>query len=56
MKDEKRYNVEIFKYDTGKVSSIIGKNMTEKKAEERQMRGLMRCNSDFGCRVVEVKL
>lgn len=51
---EKIYNVEIFEYKTGKTISIIGRNMTEERAEKREMVGLSRCNSDYGCRTVEV--
>ena len=50
-----RYNVEIFNYRTGETVSVIGKNMTEDRAEKREMIGLSRCNSDHGCRMVEVK-
>jgi len=55
MENEKRFNVEIFEYATGKAVSVIGKNMTEERAEKREMTGLSRCNSDFGCRMVEIK-
>jgi hypothetical protein len=51
----KLYNVEIFEYATGKTEAVIGKNMTERAADKRQMTGLMRVNEDFGVRVVETK-
>ena len=53
--ENKKYNVEIFEYATGKVISVIGENMTKDKAEKREMTGLSRCNENFGCRMVEVK-
>ena len=52
---DKRYNVEIYHYETGKVEAVIGINMSERKAEKREKTGLMRCNSDYGTRMVEVK-
>ena len=52
---KKKYNVEIFEYATGKTTATIGKNMTEGKAEKREMTGLSRCNSDYGCRMIEIK-
>ena len=54
METEKRYNVEIYEYATGKTCSVIGKNMTEERAEKRSMTGLSRCNPDYGTRLVEV--
>ena len=53
--NEKRFDVEIFSYATGKTISIIGRNMTEERAEKREITGLSRCNSDYGCRTVEAK-
>lgn len=53
--EEKRYNVEIFEYATGKTYAVIGKNMSEKRAEKRSLTGLGRCNSNYGTRLVEVK-
>jgi len=50
---EKRYRVEIFEYKTGKTEEIIGRNMSESRAERREMTGLSRCNSNYGCRMVE---
>ena len=55
MEKEKRYNVEIFEYATGKTISVIGKDLSERKAEQREMTGLSRCNKDYGCRMVEIK-
>lgn len=52
---EKRYDVEIYEYATGKAVSVIGRNLRETKAEKREMTGLSRCNSDYGCRGVEIK-
>ena len=51
--EEKKYRVEIFEYATGKISAIIGKNMSERQADKREITGLSRCNEDFGCRIVE---
>ena len=53
--NEKRYNVEIFEYSTGKVEAVIGRNLDERRAEKRELTGLSRCNSSFGCRMVEIK-
>jgi len=53
--DDKLYNVEIFEYKTGKCVSVIGKDLSELKAEKREMTGLSRCNEHYGCRMVEVK-
>lgn len=50
---EKRYRVEIFEYATGKTEAVIGKNLSERKAERREMTGLSRCNENYGCRTVE---
>ncbi len=47
----KRYNVEIFEYATGKTEAVIGKNLTERKAERRLETGLSRCNPDYGVRI-----
>lgn len=47
------YRVEIYKYATGKVEAIIGKGLSERKAERREMTGLSRCNSDYGCRIIK---
>ena len=33
MENEKRYNVEIFEYATGKTEAVIGTNPIEEKAE-----------------------
>lgn len=52
---EKHFNVEIFEYATGKTEAVIGTNMTEEKAEKRQLSGLRRCNSDYGVRIVEAE-
>ena len=49
----KTYRVEIYEYATGKVEAIIGRRMSEERAEKREMTGLSRCNSDYGCRMVE---
>lgn len=51
---EKRYNVEIFEYATGKTEAVIWENMTERQAEKREMTGLMRCNDEYGVRMVEI--
>ena len=45
MKNEKRYNVYIMS-DAGKAQALIGKNMTEERADKRVMSGLMRINQD----------
>jgi len=52
---ETRYDVEIYEYATGEAVSIIGKNMSEARAEKREMTGLSRCNPDYGCRMVKTK-
>ena len=51
---DKRYNVEIFEYATGKTERVIGQNMTEERANKREMTGLSRCNNVYGCRMFEV--
>ncbi len=53
METQKRFRVEIFEYKTGKTEAVIGKNLTEEKADRREMTGLSRCNSDFGVRIIE---
>ena len=52
---EKRFDVEIFEYATGKTESVIGTNLSESKAERREETGLSRCNENYGCRTVEHK-
>ena len=42
VKENKRFDVCIKEIKTSKVVSIIGKNMTEEKAEERVLTGLNR--------------
>jgi hypothetical protein len=42
---EKKYNVYIVKIDGG-AEAIIGENMTEDKADRREMSGLMRIDRD----------
>ncbi len=46
------YRVEIFEYATGKTEAVIGNVLTKDKAEKRQMTGLSRCNSNYGCRII----
>ncbi len=55
MEEEKRFDVEIFEYATGKTERVIGRNLRESKAEQRELTGLSRCNSNFGVRMVEVE-
>jgi len=55
MEKEKRYDVEIFEYATGKTERVIGTNLSERKAEQRELTGLSRCNENFGCRMIEIK-
>lgn len=38
----KKYRVEIVELDTGKVVSVIGKNLSESQAERRILTGLSR--------------
>ena len=53
-KKEARYRVEIVEIKTGKVVSVIGKNMTQKKADEREILGMTRENLDaYFVRTVE---
>ena len=40
------YRVEIVEIKTGKVVSVIGKNMSKEKAEKRIETGLMRCDTN----------
>ena len=47
------YRVEIYNYATGEVASVIGRGMSEERAEKRELTGLSRCNSAYGCRMVE---
>ena len=53
--NEKRFNVEIFCFETGETESVIGTNLNERQAEKREMTGLSRCNENYGCRMVEVE-
>lgn len=46
------YRVEIFEYATGETEAVIGRNLSESKAEKREMTGLMRCNENYGVRTV----
>ena len=51
-----KYNVEIVETKTGKVVSIIGKNLTKKQAEIREGTGISRINvGDYFVRTVKVK-
>lgn len=50
--DEKRFDVVIFEYATGRTEAIIGTNLNEDRADRREFTGLMRCNSDYGTRSV----
>jgi len=51
----KKYNVEIVEIKTGKVMEVIGTNMTEEKAEKREMTGLMKIDREnYFVRTVEV--
>ncbi len=54
MNKEKKFNVEIFEYATGKTEAIIGTNLRESKAEKRQLTGLSRINNNYGVRIIEV--
>lgn len=49
----KTYRVEIYEYTTGKTEVVIGRNLSKRKAERREMTGLSRCNSNYGCRMIE---
>ena len=49
-----RYNVEIVEIKTGEVVSVIGRDMSEDRAEQREMTGLSRINrEDFFVRTVK---
>jgi len=53
---DKLYRVEIVSIETREVVSIIGRGLTEKKAEQREMTGLSRINREgFFVRTVEDK-
>ena len=49
----KTYRVEIFEYKTGKIEAVIGRGLSERKADSREMIGLSRCNKNYGVRIVE---
>lgn len=50
-----KYNVEIVEIKTGKVVSTIGKNLTEIRAEKRELTGLMRIDrKNYFVRTVKV--
>ena len=49
---EDSYRVEIFCYKTGECTSIVGKGLRLKKAEDREMLALSRCNEDYGTRII----
>ena len=52
----KTYRVEIVEIKTGKVVSVIGKNLSESKMEKRIETGMMRCDLErFFVREVEEK-
>jgi hypothetical protein len=53
---EKRFRVEIVDLNTNKVVSVIGKGLSERKAERRELTGLSRINPDkFFIQTVEEK-
>ena len=47
------FRVEIVEIKTGKVEAIIGKGLTERQAEKREMTGISRINDDFFVRTVK---
>ena len=51
---EKKFNVMIIENKTGKIEAVIGKNMSEDRADRREMTGLSRINKDFHISVEEV--
>ncbi len=52
---DKKFNVEIVEIKTKKVVSVIGKDLTERQAEKREMTGLMRIDRDnYFVRTLEV--
>ena len=46
------FDVVIRENKTGKVESVIGKNLTERQAERREMTGLMRINENYHVAVI----
>jgi len=46
------FDVVIRENKTGKVESVIGKNLTERQAERREMAGLMRINENYHVAVI----
>jgi hypothetical protein len=52
---EKRYDVEIFEFNTWKTVEIIGKNLNIKRAEQRFDSMFWQINhNDYGIRIVEI--
>jgi hypothetical protein len=49
----KKYRVEIVEISTGKVSAVIGHNLSESQAQRRIETGLSRINDRFFVRDVE---
>jgi hypothetical protein len=43
----KKYRVEVVEIATGKVVKVIGRNMSERMAERRELTGLSRFNIDL---------
>jgi len=52
---EKKYNVNIVEIKTNKIVSVIGKNLSERRAERREETGLMRINEKYFIDIVEAK-
>ncbi|MCK5357686.1 MAG: hypothetical protein KAJ48_04760 [Elusimicrobiales bacterium] len=55
MKAEKRFNVNIVERKTNKIVSVIGKNLSEKRAERREETGMGRINEHYFIDIVEIK-
>jgi hypothetical protein len=52
----KKYNVEIVKISTGRVVSVIGRDLSESQAERREMTGLMRIDREnYFVRTIAIK-
>ncbi len=50
-----KFRVEIVSNKTGEVEAVIGKGLSERQAEIREMSGMSRINDDYHVRTVEDK-
>lgn len=54
--NDSKYNVEIVEIATSKVVSVIGKGLSERQAEKRELTGLSRIDrDDYFVRTVKVQ-